>query len=180
MSDASNLNNPQPSNFQAAPGQQPAPAQSPQGQPGYSQPRPPMQPGGAYPQPQMPPQHQLPPQQPGQPMYPQPQRPGQQPGFQQPYFSNANPYAADAVEPDSNNLPNMLTRIGFSALIIGALLALYNVINALPVMGSYGFFKSYFLVEKPIHFVQAYGSVIAIVVGIGLIIAGLVMKNKSR
>mgnify|MGYP007015059299 FL=1 len=101
-------------------------------------------------------------------------------GQQQGQFGamGANPYAATPGQGESKQLPQQLRSIGMSALGIGVLLAIWNIVNGLSLLPYMSFFEAFFVVESPIHFIQAYGSIICIVVGIGLLVASASIKKK--
>ena len=101
-------------------------------------------------------------------------------GQQQGQFGamGANPYAAASGHSETKQLPQQLRSIGMSAIGIGVLLAIWNIVNGLSLLPYMSFFEAFFVVESPIHFIQAYGSIICIVVGIGLLIASASIKKK--
>lgn len=101
-------------------------------------------------------------------------------GQQQGQFGamGANPYGAAPGQSETKQLPQQLRSIGMSALGIGVLLAIWNIVNGLSLLPYMSFFEAFFVVESPIHFIQAYGSIICIVVGIGLLVASASIKKK--
>ena len=85
--------------------------------------------------------------------------------------------ARRAVADDRDSIVAKLPKWGLSLMGIGVLLAVWNTINAMPVIDRLGFVDAYFLVESPVHAIQAYGSIAGLVGGAALLITGLVLKR---
>ncbi|MGJ3507567.1 hypothetical protein [Enemella sp. A6] len=64
-------------------------------------------------------------------------------------------------------------------LVAGLFLAINNLRNSAGLLaGGESFWDTYFLVEHPVHAIQAYGSIILPILGVVLLIVALVRRSK--
>lgn len=93
---------------------------------------------------------------------------GQQSGYNQGGSFSASNFANQVASDTSNKA---LRGVGGALIVLGVFCALRNIINSLDLL-EYGvpFLTAYFWVNRPIHAIQAYGSILLPIIGIVLMV----------